>query len=308
MRIWVFRVCAGLLVLACGIALGTGPLQHSGRQRDRELAAQKAKLADARKQNAALTAAGAFADAYGTATATALVAGKLAGRSVALIQLPGADKTTVDGLRTLLSTAGAQVSVGVTLDEKLASASSRQLVEALTSQMITQTPGLGIPADAAGYERFGLLLARSLGADPGAKPGGSPYDETAIGVVSGMQTAGLITVARAGPRASATIFVAGPPAGSANEAAANAVPVTIVKSYATKQPTLLAASTAAAGDRGVLGTLRADAAAAKAVTGVDSVQTPMGRVAVVLALVARLAGTVGQYGGVGAANGPVPSR
>lgn len=306
MRPALLKAAVGVLVLAAGIALGAGPLQHSARERDEDLAAQKAKVARAERQVQNLTRAGDFAAEYAQATGPELVAGRLTGRSVALVKLAGAPKATVDGIRTLLLAAGAKVSVEATLSPKLATSSSRQLVEALTSQMITQDPGLGVPATAAGYERFGLLLARGLGAT-GTTAAGTTYDQTAIGIVSGLQTAELLTVGKVGPRASLAVFVAGPPAADSDAAGVNAVPVTILKSFGSKVPTVLAGSTAAAGNLGVLGALRADSAAAGSVSGVDSAQTPMGQVASVLALAARAAGTVGQYGGVGQVDGPVPA-
>lgn len=307
MRPSILRLVVAVLVLATGIALGAGPLQHSARERDRQLDVQKRKVARAESRIDSLTSAGAFADAYAQATAGGLVTGKLAGRTIALIQLPGAEKATVDALRTLLGSAGAQVTAEATLASTLASASSRQLVEALTSQMVTQIPGLGIPAGAVGYQRLGQLLARALGADGGAGPGGSPYDKTAIEIVAGLQAANLVTVARVGPRPSLALVVAGPEAESAADAESNGVPVTIVGAFGAKVPTVLAGSTGAAGANGVLGELRADAGAAKAVTGVDSVETAMGRVSVVLALAARARGTIGQYGGVGDVDGAVPA-
>lgn len=300
------RLAVALLVLAAGITLGAGPLQHTARERDKELARQQAAVAKAHQRVRDLTAAGEFASAYAQATAGKVVGGRLAGRTVALIQLAGAPQDTVDGIRALLVAAGAQVTVEAKLAPQLASSSSRQLVEALTSQMITQTPSLGVPATAAGYERFGLLLARALGAT-GSTSAGTSYDQAAIGIVSGLQTAGLLTVGKVGPRASVAVVVAGPPAKDTIEAGANAVPLTILRSFGSKVPTVLAGSTAAAGDRGVLGALRADSTAAHAISGVDSAQTPMGRVVVVLAAAERLRGKAGQYGGVGKVTGAVPS-
>lgn len=307
MRVLVVRLCVLLLVLAGGVGLGAGPLQEGARERDRELDAQKTAVTKAEAEIERLGAAGRFADEYASATARDLVAGTLRRRTVALIQLPGAAKELVESVRALLIMAGAQVTAEARLDDKLASASSRQLVEALTSQMATQDPGLGIPADAAGYERLGLLLARALGADREAGSAGSSYDQAAIGIVAGLKTAGLVTVDRVGPRASLAVVVAGPEATNDEDAESNAVPVTIMAGFGSRVPTVLAGTTGAAGERGVLGALRADAGAAKVVSGVDSVETAMGRVGVVLALAARAAGTAGQYGGVDAADGPVPT-
>lgn len=306
MRPALLKAALALLVLAVGIALGAGPLQHTARERDKELTAQKERTARAERQVRSLTRSGDFATAYAQATAAKLVAGRLTGRTVALVQLPGAPRATVDAVRAMLGAAGAQVTAEATLAPALASASSRQLVEALTSQMISQTPGLGVPATAAGYERFGLLLARAIGAT-GTSAAGTAYDQAAIGIVSGLTTAGLVKVGKVAPRASVAVVVAGPPAKDALAAASNSVPVTILRSFGSKVPTVLAGSTAAAGNLGVLGTLRADAATARTVSGVDSVQTPMGQVALVLALAQRAAGKTGQYGGVGKVTGPVPA-
>lgn len=306
MRPTLVKAAVALLVLACGIALGAGPLQHTARERDKELAAQKAEVARTERQVDRLTKAGDFATSYAQATADRLIAARLRGRTVALVQLPGARKQIVDAIRSTLLAAGAQVTAEATLAPQLATASSRQLVEALTSQMITQTPGLAVPATAAGYERFGLLLARALCAT-GSTTAGTTYDETAISIVSGLQTADLVKVTKVSPRASVAVVVAGPPAGNAEDAAANAVPVTIVRAFGSRVPTVLAGSTAAAGNLGVLGALRADSAAARSVSGVDSVQTPMGMVALVLALAERAAGKAGQYGGVGTVSGPIPA-
>ena len=296
-----------MLVLALGIALGAGPLQHSGQERDRPPPPQKRKLAQAKAEITDLTAAGKYASDFAGATSSALVSGKLVGRTVALVLLPEADQDTVEALRSVLTVAGARVTSEAIMAPVLGSAESRQLVEALTSQMVAQNPSLEVPADAAGYERLGALLARGIAADRRSGPGGSSYDQTAVGIVSGLQAADLVTVLKSSPRASLSIVVAGPPASTDAEAAANAVPVTIVKGYAAETPTVLVGPTGAAGPRGVLGLLRTDKAASADIAGVDSADTPMGRVAVVLALVARIQGLVGQYGGVGATDGPVPS-
>lgn len=307
MRVWLVRVIVAALVLAAGVALGTGPLQHSGRERDRQLAAQKREVARAQDRIEALTASGRYAEDFAGATAEDLVAGKLAGRTVALIRLPGSETETVDALRDLITAAGAEVSAEAALGAGLAGTDSRQLVEALTSQMVAQDRSLDVPESAVGYERFGILLARALAADKGAGPKGSTYDQTAIAIVSGLQAADLVTVTKSLPRASLTVFVAGPAAEDARAAAGNAVPVTIVAAYATRTPTVLAGPYDAAGPFGVIGELRSQGSVAATVPGVDSVDTPMGRVAVVLALAARVTGGVGQYGGgAGATGGPVP--
>jgi len=307
MKPWMLRTAVGVLVLAFGIALGAGPLQKSAEQRDRDLDQARAGAARAEDQVAALSAAAEFATAYSDETAPALVAGKLAGRTVTLVALPGAQQAQVDALRSLLVSSGAKVTAEARVLPAAVDPSGRSLVDALTNQLAAQNKALGIPVSATGYERLGTVLARAIGADPGAGPGGSAYDQTAVGLVSGLQAAGLVKVSTATPRGQLAVFVAGPPAKSASAAGENAVPVALLRAFGARVPTVLAGTSAAAGDRGVLGTLRGDTAATAVVSGVDSLETPMGRVATVLALAARVGGKIGQYGAVDATGGPVPA-
>jgi hypothetical protein len=188
----------------------------------------------------------------------------------------------------------------------MAKSSSRQLVEALTSQMLTQTTGVQVPADAGGYARFGALLARALGTGSNGQPAQSAYDPTAVGILTGLQSADLVSVPQpVSARAGLAVVIAGPEAASDAAAAQNAVPVTILRAFGAQLPTVVVGSSGAARSRGVLGALRASDARS-VVSTVDSVETAMGRVAAVLALAARAGGTVGAYGAVKAADGPVP--
>lgn len=307
MKTWVLRTCVALLVLGTGIALGAGPLQHDAQQRDRDLNRAQAGASRAAQQVADLDAAAEFATAFSDKTAPTLVAGKLTGRTVTLVALPGADEDQVAAVRALLVAAGATISAEATVQQAAFDPSGRSLVDALTTQLATQNPALAIPATDTGYQRLGVLLARAVGADPGSGPAGSAYDQAAVSIAAGLQTAGLAKVSKASPRGQLTVVVAGPPAPTAEAAAANAVPVAVLQAFAGRVPTVLAGTTEAAGTRGVLGALRAQPAAAGAVSGVDSLETPMGRVATVLALASRVSGRVGQYGAVDATGGPVPA-
>jgi hypothetical protein len=303
----ILRAAVGVLVLALGIALGAGPLQHSNSQRDRELAAQKAELARRQHRIASLEAGASFADAYGTATGPALTKGVLAGRSVVVVTLPGADSDTVAKLRAGVEAAQGKLTGQVDLAAPMARASSRQLVEALTSQMLTQAPDVSVPADASGYERFGALLARAIGTGPTGQPAQAAYDTTAVGIMSGLQSADLVTASQAiSARAGLALVVTGPESASRAAAADNAVPVTILQAFGQQLPTVVVGPAGAASARGVIGALRGSPAATKVLSTVDSADTAIGRVAGVLALTARASGTVGQYGAVGAADGVIP--
>jgi len=302
----LIRIAVVALAVALGLALGAGPLQHSNKQRDKELSAQKAQVARKQHEIDALRRTTAFGEAFAKATGPTLTHGSLAGRSVAVVTLPGADPAVVDAVKADVAAAQGQVTAQVALAATMARSSSRQLVDALTSQMLTQAPGVTVPADAGGYARFGALLARAVGT--GGSPPQAAYDATAVGIVSGLQSADLVTLTQpVAARAGLAVVVAGPAARTDAAAADNAVPVTILQAFGAQVPTVVVGSTGAAGSRGVIGALRSTSGARPAVSTVDSVETALGRVSAVLALAARARGTVGQYGAVGAADGPLPA-
>jgi hypothetical protein len=304
---WLLRAAVLVLVLAVGVALGAGPLQHSNSQRDRELAAQKAELTRTQHRIAALQATASFADAYAAATGPALTKGALAGRSVALVTLPGADPGTVTKLRAEVEAAQGKLTGQVDLAAPMARSTSRQLVEALTSQMLTQAPGVSVPADASGYQRFGVLLARAIGTGPNAQPAQAAYDATAVAILSGLQSAELVKASQAvSARAGLVLVVTGPESGTTAAAADNAVPTTILQALGQQVATVVVGPTGAAGSRGVIGALRGSPASTKVLSTVDSGETAMGQVAAVLALGARAGGTIGQFGAVHAADGVLP--
>jgi len=306
-RPWLLRAAVTVLAVALGVALGAGPLQHSNSERDKELADQRAQVVRLQHRVEGLRSSAAFADGYATATGPSLVQDALAGRSVALITLAGADPDTVTRLRALVGAAKGQITAQVDLAQRATQSSGRQLVEALTSQMATQTPGLTLPADASGYERFGALLARAVGTGPTGQPARAAYDPTAVGIVSGLQSADLIGVPQpAAARAGLALVVAGPAASSDADAAENAVPVTILQALAEQLPTVVVGPTDAAGARGLIGALRASGPAKGVVSTVDTAQTATGQVIGILALAARARGTVGAYGAVHAADGVLP--
>ena len=306
MRLWAFRAAVAALAVALGITLGAGPLQHSERDRDKELAAAKAAAARRQQQVAALESGARFAAGYAAATAPAVLRGVLAGRSVALVTLPGADPVVVARVKADVAAAQGRITGQVDFAATTAKASSRQLVEALTSQMVTQTH-VPVPAGAGGYQRFGALLARAIGSGPTGQPAQAAYDATAVGIVSGLQTADLVSLGqRVAARAGLVLVVAGPAARTQAAAADNAVPVTILDALARGVPTVVLGAVAAAGPRGVVGALRANSSARAVVSTVDSGETAMGQVAAVLALAARAGGKIGHYGAVGSVDGVVP--
>lgn len=303
----MMRLIGVLLVLALGVTIGAGPLQKSSQRRSEDLAAQKRLVAEKQHRIEALESTEKYSADYAAATAPELVRSALKGRSVAVLALPGADQDSVDGVRSLIAAAGGRVTATVTFLPVMAKAASRQLVEALTSQMATQNPALEFPADASGYQRFGVLLARAVGLPTRADKATAPYDEVSVGIVSGLEAADLVTTSGVTDRAALTVVVTGSAAANAQQAGANAVPTTILRAYATRAPVVVAGPASAAGVLGIVGALRT-AGPVQHLSTVDTVEAVSGQVTAVLALAALARGTTGAWGGVTAADGALPPR
>ena len=305
LRYHIASLVAVLLALAAGVALGGGPLKNLGRDTTgAQLTSTRAALAAERARTADLQQQQAFANGFASAVAPKVVAGALSGHTVSLVLLPGADPQVVSGLQSLVSRAGGQVVSTFAVQPKTTRASNRQLVDALTSQLAAQEKGLTLPATASTYDRLGALMARLAGS---TTKGGATYDATAVSILAGLDTAGLVT-AEGHPqrRADLVLMVAGAPQADADAEAAATIEETIAASMAPDVAGLVVTGpTSSANGGGVLQAIRSGSSA-RQVSTVDSVDTGAGRVATVLALAQAAAGGHGAYGVVGDVTGPMP--
>lgn len=236
-------------------------------------------------------------EALTAATAAALLENSLTGRAVALVTLPGADAEQVAALRTLVADAGAQVTAEVKVDERVAETAQRGLVDALTSQLLTQAKDVGVPSGADGDQRFGALLARAVAVPSSARVQRSAADAVAVSVAAGFQAAGLLT-SEITERAALTLLVTG----AHTTAQSGTSLAAVVASYGAQVPTVVVGPSVSRQD-GVISRLRAQE---RPFSTVDGTETAAGRVTALLALVARTQGKIGSYGGATAVDGAVP--
>lgn len=305
LRYHIASLVAVLLALAAGVALGGGPLKNVGRDTSgAQLASTRAALAAQRSRAADLQQQQALANGFASAVAPKVVAGKLTGHTVAFVLLPGADPQVVSGLQGLVNRAGGQVVSTFAVQPKTTQAANRQLVDALTSQLAAQEKGLTLPQTASTYDRLGDLMARLVGS---TTTGGASYDATAVSILAGLDTAGLVKAeGRPQRRADLVLLVAGAPQAEADTEAAPTIEETIASSMATGVRGLVVAGpTTSASGGGVIQAIRAGSSA-KQLSTVDSVDTGPGRVATVLALAQAAGGSHGSYGVVGDVTGPMP--
>ncbi|MCZ4497839.1 MAG: hypothetical protein JWQ74_392 [Marmoricola sp.] len=295
-------VAVAFLLVAGGIALGTGPLQGDTAAHDRELAAAKAEVAERDGRIAGLAVTAGTGSRFAGATASAVLSGVLTGHAVAVVALPGADPAAVAAMRTLVVTAGGRVTADVGLADALVSADGRPLLDALTSQMLTPfskgTGRIAVPASANGYGRFGALLARALGVPSAAKKRQASYDATSVAVIAGLRTAKLIDPAKVTARAALTLVVTGP------SAATSAPLLQVVRAYGSSAPTVVVGPTSSAEASELIGKIRSGGSGPTST--LDGTETTIGRVDAVLALAARSRGIVGAYGTAGTTSSLVP--
>ena len=309
LRRHVVGVMAVFFALAIGIVLGAGPLQgkSDGTVTD-QIGSDGQVSTDLRSQVTGQRSSNQFSDDFARRVAPELLGRSLRGHSVTLVVLPTADPGDVRSLRDLVATAGGSVGGTLHAGKQLVDAGDKQLVDELGSQLAGRTKGVSIPDDASAYERIGALIARVV-ATTGR--GGRDVDGTATGILSGLDTADLLSAdGRLNRRSDLVLFVTGPGEGNADQQrGAGSIVTTLVSAVdAHSRGVVLAGPAAAARANGELKAVRDDAGATKDVSTVDSADRVAGQVVTILALAEQATGRSGQYGAVAGADGPMPGQ
>lgn len=305
-RYHVVSIVAVLLALAVGVALGGGPLR--GRVDD---ASVRAVASDGRTEGlegelADLRSRSAFSDRFAATTAPRLVGGRLRGHVVTVMVLPSADAGDVSALRRMVQVAGGRVGGVVRVGRDLVDAGEKQLVDELGLQLEGRAPGVRVPADAGTYGRIGALVGRAVGV---RTPGGAEADGAATSILAGLDTAGLVSVQGSlDRRGDLVLLVTGTAEGTDQERQGTG---TILRSLVRAVDTqsggvVVAGPIGAAVAGGPVAAVRADAAAARAVSTVDSLGSVDGAVVTVMALDEQSGGRAGHYGSGDAADSAMP--
>ena len=289
---------AVLLALAAGVVLGAGPL--SGQVSKALSTPTAADSAAATGETITGLKARVYAgDAYVAATAKTLLAGQLKKTRVVLVVAPGTPPATVTAVADLLTAAGATVSGTVILAPAWFDPAQATVLNGITTQLAPATTAStdGTPGSAASAALAAALLSKTAGAS-------AQTSDPATALLAGLIQGGFLT--RTGqPDQGASLAVLLAPATFKNQALL--LPLLTGLDGAGKGA-VVAAPAGSAATGGVVALLRADPTARATVSGIDSVDQPAGRVAVVLALAQQKAGGHGQYGAGPGADAPVPKR
>lgn len=302
-RYHVVTIVSVFLALAIGIALGGGPLRG---EVDNSLVTQvetdRATIGTLRGQITGLEVATAYNDDVVAAVAPSVLGDQLAGRSVAVVALPGASATVIAEIGTLVEEAGGTLGGTYRAGQALLDPEQRALVDQLGEQLAADTPGVVLPEGAAGYERVGALIARAIATTEDA---GEEADDASAGILAGLGTASLFTAeGDVGRRASLVLVLAG--ATEQLPSGVGRVALPLARAIAAGSDGVVIGGPTNSARTGLLAAVRADVGGARELSTVDSVNRAAGRLAAVLALGARARGEIGHHGAVDAPDGVVP--
>ena len=296
-RYHVVSLTAVFLALAIGLVVGTaalnGPVADSLKDQVDTLRNDNSNL---RGQVTQLKDEVSREEEFATEAAPALVGGKLTGRSILLLVLPGGDEYAAQ-VAAMLTVAGAKVSAQVTVTDKfIAPENGAELLYYADEASQPTVPVAGLPLNSDGVETSSALLARALLAQT------NPVAANDLAAVLAAYTeGGYISVEDgAAPGAEAAVVVSGQPAIDKDAARKNQNVVPFTSQFALAKPAVVAGS--GIGDGNLVGEVRGDPTLSRAISTVDNASTAQGQLVTALATVERLVqGKVGQYGlGAGA--------
>lgn len=308
-RYHLVSIVSIFLALAVGIVLGAGPLKEDlGQGLNTQLSALRKEKNDLRTELDAANKGLDSRNAFASAVTPTLVSGRLSGRTVALVVVPGADNGLVKTTQATLVAAGAKIGAIVTLTDAWADPARL----AFRTDLATQLAGpLKIPSTVTTDLLPGAVLGHTLLTK--GQRSGERLSSASTQALESMRTAGLLSASPEAPDASSSVVVVSGPATTPLDAAAAARLKVYVHTVSALDgvgsgavvagPTNdLSATTAS----GLVAAVRGDADARKVAATVDDADLAMGQAAVVLALEQQYAGGNGQYGLANDATSPVP--
>ena len=159
LRRHLFAILAVCAALAVGIALGAGPLQgDSGAADEAALQSDNTGLSD---RVAQLEQTRVFDDAMTKAASSGLVSGRLSGRTLTLVVLPGVPGATVDGVRTAVQQAGGSTAVTAVVQPDMVDPAKKTYVDSVAANSMKGLKDLGPGAKGETYDQVAALVARA---------------------------------------------------------------------------------------------------------------------------------------------------
>lgn len=297
-RYHLVSLIAVFMALATGILVGSSLLNQSliDLQKSELSAAQKEKeelrveLDEAR--NGVL-----YRDEYLAALDSSLLAGRLLGQRVVLLSMPNSAGDQADALTQTLTTAGAQVTGRVTVNEDFFATGEDprdKAVRGETRDAIVARHALPeVPPNPGAKPDANVHLAAALMTQGPDRPVTAPARK----LLTELDRAGLIGRGDLSDRADLAVLLVGPPPdealGATDRTRRGLVGLAAAIDAAGQGAVVVGPAEAAVG--GAMDEIK-EAEATESVSTVDSVDSVFGRVATAYALVEQMAGQTGHYG------------
>jgi len=305
-RYHVVSLTAVFLALAIGLVVGTaalnGPVADSLKDQITALTKDNSNKRDQINQyRDELNRSQEFA----TEIAPTVLTGKLTGRKLLVLALPGSSDY-VDGVVAMLKIAGATISAKVAVQDKFFDPSVAYELLDLASQSSQPTISTdGLPLNSDGVETASAQLALALLQRTGTQANAN--DVTAV--LTAYSKQGYISVdekdAKAVGGAEGTVIISGTPPVDKNATKKSQSAVTVATQFSKNKPMVIAGD--GVGDGNLISAVRGDPSLAKSISTVDNASTVQGQVATSMVVVERMVqGKIGQYGLAAGASALVP--
>ncbi|MCU1688963.1 MAG: uncharacterized protein JWN20_891 [Jatrophihabitantaceae bacterium] len=296
-RYHIVSIVAIFLAFALGIAVGTaalnGAVTDNLRDQVNRLGDQRDSLrTDASTLNKKVADQDGFATLYGDQ----VISGSLSGKTVAVIQAPGASRDAVDGVVARVAAAGGRVTGQIELTSDYLDPARAVDIRALATGP-AHPVGLQLPPTDDAGALGGSLLAYVLVS--------TPTTGDVNQVLAGFATLQMVKVkGDTVTPADLAIIVTG---GTSDSKSAPAMLVALASALDNQgDGVVIAGDTASAGEGGVIAAVRNDASASRSVSTVDDADTAIGRLTVILALAEQNSDGAGQYGTAAGADAIAP--
>ncbi|MGH3711906.1 MAG: copper transporter [Micromonosporaceae bacterium] len=301
-RYHVVSLTAVFLALAVGMVLGTaalnGPVTEDLYSEAQSLRKSNAQLRD---QIAEMEDELASREEYVKEAAPLLLDNKLDRQRILVVAMPGADQDWVTAATDNVRLAKGTVTGTLRFTDRFIDPAHKEDARDLATRLLPPNVK-NVPSDADGVTASAALLAAVLLTHT---PEVAAGDRTSV--LTGYQTQKLIELdKKITEPATGVIIVSNLPATEKDAAARNAAVVAAIGQFAPAGP-LVVAAPGTGGDGNAITAIRDDPALKQSVSTVDNVNTSLGQLSTVLALVQRIVDRKsGHYGISDTADGRIP--
>ena len=287
-RYHLVSIVAVFLALALGIVVGTtalnGPITKDLRNQVNDTKDQRDKLAGQVKSlQGQVGDAGQFASTYGSK----LVAGRLKGRSVLLVSMPGSTSAMRNGVRSRVTAAGATISGQVAVTKDYIDASQGNAIVSLATTSATRPIDITLPETSDPAQLSAALLGFVLV--------GKGQTADLAQVLGGFSQLHMVD-ADSGLKASTDVVVIGRGSLTKNSYGQSSELALVNAMAKNGGHVVVAGDDTSATKTGLVGLVRAPDGNRTGVATVDNADNAFGQVSAVLSLADTIAGRVGHYG------------